>query len=130
MGDTSKYTVLIVDDIDVTRSMLRHILSSDSRYEVIGEASSGLMGLEMIERRKPDIICLDIMMHDSNGLDLLKQIKAQWPRIVVLMVTGNNDRPSVLAAVQSGANGYIVKPFNPVTLLRTIEQAITKAFAQ
>ena len=129
MAEPQKYTALIIDDNDVTRSMLRHILSSESCYEVIGEASSGLVGLEMVERRKPDIVCLDIHMQDSNGLDLLTRIKQRWPKMVVLMVTGSNDRPSVLAAVRGGANGYIVKPFNPSTLLRTVEQAIAKAQA-
>jgi two-component system chemotaxis response regulator CheY len=127
MHSIGKYTILIIDDNDVSRSMLRHILSSDVRYKVIGEAGSGKLGLDMTERHKPDIICLDIHMHDSNGLDILRQIKAQWPKIIVLMVTGNNDRATILEAVQGGASGYLVKPFNPAALFNTIEQAITKA---
>ncbi|MGZ3236082.1 MAG: response regulator [Burkholderiaceae bacterium] len=130
MDGTGKYTILIIDDNDVSRSMLRHILSSEVRYKVIGEAGSGKLGMDMAERHKPDIICLDINMQDSNGLDILRQIKTQWPQMIVLMVTGNNDRATILEAVQGGASGYLVKPFNPVALLSTIEQAITKARAR
>lgn len=130
MDSTGKYTVLIIDDNDVSRSMLRHILSSEVRYKVIGEAGSGKLGLDMAERHRPDIICLDIHMQDSNGLDILRQIKTQWPQMIVLMVTGNNDRTSILEAVQGGASGYLVKPFNPAGLLSTIEQAVAKARAQ
>jgi len=130
MDSTGKYTILIIDDNDVSRSMLRHILSSEARYKVIGEAGSGKLGLEMAERHKPDIVCLDIHMQDSNGLDILRKIKTQWPQMIVLMVTGNKDRASILEAVQGGASGYLVKPFNPAGLLSTIEQAIAKARAQ
>jgi two-component system chemotaxis response regulator CheY len=127
MDINGKYTILIIDDNDVSRSMLRHVLSSDIRYKVIGEAGSGKLGLAMAERHQPHIICLDIHMQDSNGLDILRQVKTQWPKTVVLMVTGNNDRASITEAVERGASGYLVKPFNPVGLMKTIEQAITKA---
>jgi two-component system chemotaxis response regulator CheY len=129
MDINGNYTILVIDDNDVSRSMLRHILSSEVRYKVIGEAGSGKLGLEMAERLRPDIVCLDIQMQDSNGLDILRQIKSQWPQMIVMMVTGNNDRNSIAEAVQGGASGYLVKPFNPMSLLTTIEQAIAKGRA-
>jgi two-component system chemotaxis response regulator CheY len=84
----------------------------------------------LAERHKPDIVCLDIHMQDSNGLDILRQIKKQQPQTIVLMVTGNNDRNSITEAVESGANGYLVKPFNPAGLLDSIELAIANAHAK
>ena len=130
MKISGNHTILIIDDNDVSRSMLRHILSSDIRHKVVGEAGSGKLGLEMMERHRPDVVCLDIHMQDSNGLDVLRQIKKQWPHTIVLMVSGNNDRNTILEAAQGGANGYLVKPFNPTGLLNTIEQAIAKARSQ
>lgn len=129
MREINKASVVLVDDNDVSRSMLRFIMASEESYEVVGEAASGTLGLELIERFRPDIICLDIMMPDMSGIDVLKRVREQYPFAVVLMVTGSNDRDTVLDAVQSGASGYIVKPFNPVTLLRTVEQALIKARA-
>jgi two-component system chemotaxis response regulator CheY len=126
MTGESKLSVLIVDDDDVSRSMLRFILGSAQRYHVLGEADSGAAGLEMTARLLPDVVCLDLNMPDLGGLEILKLIKAQWPRTMVMMVTASADRTSVLNAVRSGADGYIVKPFDPATLLLRMEQAIKK----
>ncbi|WP_420475570.1 response regulator transcription factor [Noviherbaspirillum sp. ST9] len=125
MPNPANVSVLIIDDNDVSRSMLRHILASE-RYRVVGEAGNGRLGLELAERLKPNIICLDINMPTPNGIDVLRQVKEKLPQAVVLMVTGNNDRASVTEAMQGGAAGYIVKPYNPTTLLRTLEQAVLK----
>ena len=125
MPNPANVSVLIIDDNDVSRSMLRHILISE-KYRVVGEAGNGHLGLEIAERLKPDIICLDINMPVPNGIEVLRQVKASLPQTEVLMVTGNNDRESVMEAMQLGAAGYIVKPFNPTTLLRTLEQTLPK----
>jgi two-component system, chemotaxis family, chemotaxis protein CheY len=125
MPNPANVSVLIIDDNDVSRSMLRHILANE-KYRVVGEAGNGRLGMELAERLKPNIICLDINMPAPNGIDVLKQLKASLPQIEILMVSGNNDRESVMEAMQLGAAGYIVKPFNPTTLLRTLEQAVLK----
>lgn len=125
MPNPANVSVLIIDDNDVSRSMLRHILASE-RYRVVGEAGNGRLGLELAERLRPNIICLDINMPTPNGIEVLRQVKEKLPQSEVLMVTGNNDRESVTEAMQLGAAGYIVKPFNPTTLLRTLEQAVLK----
>ncbi|WP_292933116.1 response regulator [Noviherbaspirillum sp.] len=117
----SQVSVLVIDDNDVSRAMLRHILM-EHKYDVVGVAGSGQLGLELAAKLRPKLICLDITMPDCSGLDVLKRIREQLPGTEVLMVTGNSDRASVMEAVQHGAAGYIVKPFNPTTLLRTIEQ--------
>lgn len=120
--------VLIVDDNDVSRSMLRNILSSEENYRILGVAGNGVLALQMAERLAPDIVCLDIvMMNGPDGLDVLAQIKERWPRMLVLMVTGSKDAQTVRNAMQSGADGYIVKPFNPGALLQAIERALLKA---
>ncbi|HEY0844628.1 MAG TPA: response regulator [Noviherbaspirillum sp.] len=123
MNNPASVSVLIIDDNDVSRSMLRHILVNH-KYRVVGEAGNGQLGLELARRLKPKLICLDIQMPVANGIDVLKSVKEYLPHTAVLMVTGNNDRESVMESVRHGAAGYIVKPFNPGTLLRTIEQAL------
>lgn len=125
MAAPSRTSILIVDDNDVSRAMLRHILIEQG-YKVVGTAASGQLGLELAARLQPQIVCLDIMLPDCNGLDVLKRVREQWPQTTVLMVTGDNDRTSVSTAMQHGAAGYIVKPFNPATLLQTIAQVAFK----
>ena len=129
MAGNDKTKILLIDDNDVSRAMLRFILSSEASYEVIGEAASGAHGLEMTGELRPHLVCLDVMMPDMNGLEVLRQIKEQWPQTVVLMVTGSNDSATIQGAVQGGAGGYIVKPFNPASLLGTVERAIAKGRA-
>jgi two-component system chemotaxis response regulator CheY len=115
--------IQLVDDNEVTRSLLRGILRGDE-YEVVGEASDGEHGLEMALRLRPDVLCLDISMPKTDGLEVLRQVRAQAPEIVVLMITAHTEREMVQQAIQSGASGYIVKPFNSGKVLDTINRAL------
>ena len=121
--------ILIVDDNDISRSMLRHILSSEA-YNVIGEASSGVAALEWIDKTIPEVVCLDVMMPDIGGLEILAHIKKISPDTIVLMVTGSNNRETVVNAIRAGANGFIVKPFNPATLLESMNHSVNKSYKQ
>jgi two-component system chemotaxis response regulator CheY len=117
--------VLLVDDNDMTRTLLRGILVSE-QYQLAGEANNGEHGLEMALRLKPELVCLDIQMPKTDGLEVLKQLKAELPRTVVVMVTGSAERETVQAAIAGGADGYIVKPFNSARVLDTIKGALEK----
>lgn len=117
--------VLLVDDNDMTRTMLRGILVN-AEYELAGEANNGEHGLEMALRLKPDIVCLDIQMPKADGLEVLRRIKQDLPQTAVVMVTANVERETVQTAIASGADGYIVKPFNSARVLDTIAAALAK----
>lgn len=123
MSVDKKITVLIVDDNASTRMLLRAIVREDERYVLVGEASNGTDAIEMALRLKPQIICLDNVMPKVSGLDVLQAVRPQLPGTVILMVTGSSDRETVQAAIQNGANGYIVKPFNAARVLAAMEQA-------
>ncbi len=114
--------VLIVDDNDLMRTLLRTILRS-KLYEVIGEAGNGVDALELAERLRPDIICLDILMPEIGGLEALETIKTLYPQIVVVMVTGSPSVDNVREAIQGGASGFIIKPFNAGKVLDTVNRA-------
>jgi len=122
---TSKKPIRIqlVDDNEVTRALLRGILRGEE-YEVVGEASDGENGLEMALRLRPDVLCLDISMPKTDGLEVLRQVRTQIPETVVLMVTAHTEREMVQQAIQSGASGYIVKPFNSGKVLDAIGRAV------
>jgi two-component system chemotaxis response regulator CheY len=115
--------VLIIDDNDLTRTLLRGILRGDD-CEVIGEASNGKLGLEMALRLRPNVVCLDVVMPETGGLEVLEQLRGELPGTAVLMVTGTADRETVQAAVKGGAAGYIVKPFNAARVLDAIRLAL------
>lgn len=124
-------SILIVDDNGTMRALLRGILRSDESldYEVVGTASDCEMAIEQAVKLRPDIVCLDIVMPKGNGIDVLKQIRKELPQTVVLMVTGSSDSSTVKTALQSGASGYIIKPFNSATVLSMIAQAVEKSRA-
>jgi len=131
VSKNSLASILIVDDNGTMRALLRGILRSDgsSDYEVVGSASDCEMAMEQALKLRPDIICLDIQMPKGNGLDVLKQIRKELPQTVVLMVTGSSDSATVKAALDAGASGYIIKPFNSATVLTMIGEAVEKSQA-
>lgn len=115
-------TVIIVDDNDTTRAMLRAILRAEG-IEVVGEAKEGPAGIALARKLRPSLVCLDVMMPNISGLEVLAQIKSEMPEIKVLMVTGSTDRDTVQTAIQGGASGYLVKPFNGAKVIAAIENA-------
>lgn len=114
--------VLVVDDNDLMRTLLRGILRGES-YQIIGDARNGILALEFIERHSPDIVLLDVMMPEMDGLETLQNIRAKYPTIVVVMITGNPSVENVKESIQKGAKGFIVKPFNSAKVLETLERA-------
>lgn len=120
--------VLIADDNAVMRAVLRTILR-DEGYDVVGEAGDGSAAVRMANQLKPDIICLDIVMPKSDGLQALQEIKSLLPAAIVLMISGNADRQTVEAAVAGGAFGYLLKPFNTARVVEIMTKAAAKAKA-
>ncbi len=129
MLDRQDIGIFIVDDNDISRSMLKHILHSEA-FNVIGEASSGIAAMDWLEKTIPEVVCLDVMMPDISGLEILEHIKKISPDTVVLMVTGSNNKETVVKAIKAGANGFIVKPFNPATLLQSMHYSVNKSHKQ
>jgi two-component system chemotaxis response regulator CheY len=78
--------------------------------------------MERIRQLRPDIICLDVILPDSEGLDLLRWVRSTVPESAVLMVTACSDMTTYNAAMEIGASGFITKPFNPAMVLDTLTQ--------
>lgn len=83
-------SVVIVDDNDLMRSLLRAMLRGEE-YEVIGEARNGNAAVEIAQRLKPQIVCMDVIMPEKNGIEALCEIKASIPETAVIMITANAD---------------------------------------
>lgn len=114
--------VLIVDDNDVMRTLLRGILRNED-FIIVGEARTGIAAVEMAERLRPNLICLDVMMPEMDGITALQEIKKKHPEIMIIMVTGNASKENVQEALAHGAAGFVIKPFNAATVLETINRA-------
>ena len=122
----SMIRVLVIDDHQLTRSLLRTMLR-EAGYTTQREAGDAISGLKLAEHFSPHLICLDVQMPKLSGIDALAGLKAAAPGAAILMVTGANDRDTVVACINAGAHGYIIKPFNADTVLRSIEAALVKA---
>lgn len=124
-----RLSVFIIDDDGITRSLLRVIIQGD-HYDVVGDAGSAESARLRLRSLRADIICLDVVMPDGDGLELLNWISEKQPKAAVLMVTASTDRSTVEQSLRNGAKGYIVKPFNPGTVMDTLEKIATQIRAQ
>ncbi len=115
--------ILIVDDNDLVRTLLCGILRSED-CQIVGEAKNGTLALECIERTRPDIVFMDVMMPVMDGLQALQSIKRKYPEIVVVMITGNPSKENVKESIQGGASGFIVKPFNSAKVLDILNRVV------
>ena len=122
MSQTTQPKVLIVDDNDLMRSLLRGILRNEN-FDIVGEAKNGVQALEILDRGLTDIVFLDVMMPEMDGLEALTNIKETRPEIVVIMITGNPSKENVEESIRGGASGFIVKPFNSAKVIDTLNRA-------
>ena len=119
--ESSAVRILIIDDSDLCCSILSIILRSDN-YKIVGIANDADAGVKLAQACKPDIIMLDIVMPGVSGIEAIQPIKAVAPNALVLMVSGIEDNDMVVQAIQAGANGYIIKPFNSESVINTMKK--------
>src|SRR5436305_11611747 len=115
-------TTLIVDDHEVVREGLRLSLSRAPHIRVVGEASDGASAVELAERRKPDVVIMDVRMPGMDGLEATKLLAERAPESKVLIFTAYSERSLLGRALESGAKGYILKEAPHSTLVRAIEK--------
>nr|WP_316641397.1 response regulator [uncultured Roseateles sp.] len=120
-----KTKVLLIDDNALTRSVLRAILR-DEGYTEIREAKDAEVGFKLVQHFAPDLVCLDIQMPGKSGLVLLNELQIYAPGTGVLMITASDDRETIEASLRGGADGYILKPFNAATVLKTVAEVLAK----
>ena len=117
--------VLVVDDAAFMRMMLKDILTQNG-YEVAGEAENGIPAIKSYQELKPDLVTMDIIMPEMNGIEGVKGIISFDPRAKILMVSAMGQQFLVKEAIQAGAKDFIVKPFQPVKVLAALEKIAGK----
>ena len=122
-----QYTVSIVDDSPEDQEIYRRYLSKDliSKYKII-EAESGDEGLAQLKRSQPDIILLDYLLPDLDGLEFIEELKAQAiPIPPIIMLTGQGDEVVAVKAMKMGVKDYLVKAnLTPQTLITSIKNVL------
>ncbi len=120
-----KTKFLVVDDFSTMRRIVRNLLK-ELGYTEADEAEDGVQALQKLKTEKFDFVVSDWNMPNMDGLELLKQIRADanLSKLPVLMVTAEAKKENIIAAAQAGANGYVVKPFTAATL----DEKLSKIF--
>jgi DNA-binding NarL/FixJ family response regulator len=118
--DKVKIRVLLADDHAMVRAGIRQLLEGAGDLEVVAEAGDGEEAQSLIQQHNPDVAVLDIQMPKASGIDVTRWVRAQLPRVGVLILTAYDDDPYVMAVLQAGANGYVLKTANAVELIRAV----------
>ena len=114
--------VLIADDHAIVRQGLRQILSDTPDLTVAGEAENGVQAVNMVRTGEWDVVLMDVSMPDRNGIDALKLIKKEFPRLPVLILSMYPEEQYAIRALKAGAAGYLTKQSAPELLVTAIRQ--------
>lgn len=118
--------IAIVDDHYIVRQGLEFLLSTREKIEVVGSYSSGQELLSALQAHtcEPELILVDLVMPEMNGITLIKHLKAHYPTIKILVLTSYVDEEHVISAMQGGADGYEMKDVEPEQLIQSIQHVI------
>lgn len=112
--------VLIADDHQVVRAGLRTLIDEQSDLSVVGEATTGADTLQQLQQLATDVLLLDISLPDMSGLEVLKSVRANYPNVTVLILSGFPEAQYGLNVLRSGASGFVGKGTDQTELLRAI----------
>ena len=116
-------TIVIVDDHPLFRKGVIQLIQAAPEFKFVGEAPSGREGIQLAQRLRPDMILLDLNMKDMNGVDVLKAIKDDGLDSRVIMLTVSDHAEDLMAALQAGADGYLLKDMEPEDLMQQLGEA-------
>jgi two-component system chemotaxis response regulator CheY len=115
--------VLVVDDSSFMRSILKDIIQKDP-YICVGEAGNGHEAVAQYAQLHPDIVTMDIVMPEMDGIEAVKAIRAQDPQARIVMVSAMGQQSLVIDAIQAGARDFIIKPFQPPRVLEALKRVM------
>jgi DNA-binding NarL/FixJ family response regulator len=119
-----KWKIVIAEDYTILREGLRALISSNPDLEVIGEAEDGKEAIQCVEKLSPDLALVDLSMPRTDGMDAIREIKNRCPRTKVVALTVHKAEEYVLAALEAGANGYVLKDADKAELMMAIETVL------
>lgn len=115
--------ILLVDDAAFMRMMVKDTLTK-AGYTDLYEAADGVQAVETYSEINPDLVIMDITMPNMDGLEALKAIKGKDPNATVVMCSAMGQESMVIEAIKSGAKDFIVKPFKPDRILKTVSSIV------
>lgn len=114
--------LVIVDDAPFIREVLRHIFTK-TEVEVVAEAQDGEEAIEIVQREKPDVVLMDIVMPRKSGIEAALAITKEFPRIKVIACSTIDQNNMVMRALDAGCCNYVTKPFTSEAVLKAVRNA-------
>ena len=112
--------VMLADDHAVVRAGIRQFLEQADDIEVVAEADDGEAAKALIEQHHPDVAVLDIQMPRASGIEVTRWVRSHHRKVGILILTAYDDDPYVMAVLQAGANGYVLKTASPMEIIRAV----------
>jgi len=123
MQPADPQTILIVDDHPLFRKGVIQLIQAAPEFRFVGEAASGRDGIQLAYALQPDMILLDLNMKDMSGVDVLKTLKGEGLDSRIIMLTVSDQAEDLMAALQAGADGYLLKDMEPEDLMQQLAEA-------
>lgn len=117
-------TIVLADDHTMVRQGLRALLEAEEDFSVIGESADGLEVTGLVDRLRPDVLVLDLMMPGINGLEVTWQVRQSSPETNVIILSMHANEAYVIAALRNGADGYVLKDSSALDLLEAVRNVI------
>jgi DNA-binding NarL/FixJ family response regulator len=120
-----KKKIFLVDDHPIVRRGLAQLIDNEPDLTVVGQGEDAYQSLRAIRDALPDLVLVDVSLKDSDGIELLKEIKAQWPDLPVLVLSMHDESLYAERALRAGAGGYIMKQEAPQVLLTAMRTVMS-----
>lgn len=120
-----KYRIVIAEDHTILREGLRALLSSSLDFEIVGEAEDGREAIRCVEKLRPHLVLTDLSMPRMNGMDAIREIKKKCPETKILVLTVHKTEEYILATLQAGADGYLLKDSTHSELLMAVKHLLS-----
>ncbi len=118
----TRTTVVLADDHHIVRQGLRALLEAEGGFVVIGEEADGLKVVDLVDRLRPDVLLLDVMLPGLNGLEITRQMTQRGFRTRVVILSMHANETYVLEALRHGAAGYVLKDADPGEMLAAVRE--------
>lgn len=113
---------IVVDDSSFQRNIVSNTI--ENWFDVVGTAENGKEAIEVFAAKRPDVITMDIMMPELNGIEALRRIKSRSPKTTIVMVTSVSQNEKMREAARAGADGYVTKPVDTEALREEFDDVL------
>lgn len=116
--------LLLADDHPIVRQGLCNLLENEAEFKVVGEAGDGVEAVALVERLKPDVLIVDMMLPNLNGLEVMAQARKIYPALHLIVLSMQCDDVYVVKALENGASAYVLKDTGPSEIVQAVREVI------